>query len=155
MSLKKFKTSLLVIVLAGWLTASAALAPTRKFDEFGDTNCEDEMARLDNFAVALLGDPTSKGVMIFYGGRRFRGRLPKRGEAAARAARLKPYLVQRRGVPAAQVLLIDGGYIDEYRVEFWITPPGASLPTAHPTIPAGQIKFRKGKARPRDYRCRI
>ena len=155
MSLKKSKVSSLVIVLACCLTASAALAPTRKFDEFGDTNCEDEMARLDNFAVSLLNDQASKGVIIYYGGRHFRGRLPKRGEAAARAARLKPYLVGRRGVPADQVILIDGGYTDEYRVELWITPPGASLPTPHPTIPAAQIKFRKGKALPRDYRCRI
>lgn len=64
------------------------------FDSFGDINCEDEMARLDNFAVALQNDPSSKGLIVFYGGRRFRGRLPKRGEAEARAARLKPYLVE-------------------------------------------------------------
>jgi hypothetical protein len=113
------------------------------------------MARLDNFAVSLLGDPASKGLIIFYGGKRFRGRRPKRGEAAARVARLKPYLVGRRGVPADRVTVINGGYISEYRVELWIIPPGASLPALLPTIPAARIKFRKGRLNPRDYRCRV
>ena len=67
----------------------------RKFDEFGDINCEDEMARLDNFAIQLQQEPSWRGYIIFYGGRRFRGRLPRVGEAAARAGRMKPYLVNR------------------------------------------------------------
>jgi hypothetical protein len=147
--------AVVIVLLAPAVFVKGSASEVRKFDEFGDTNCEDEMARLDNFAVSLLGDPASKGLIIFYGGQRFRGRRPKRGEAAARVARLKPYLVGRRGVPADQVTVIDGGYISEYRVELWITPPGASLPAPHPTIPAAQIKFRKGKVNPRDYRCRI
>jgi hypothetical protein len=150
-----------LIILAALLSptmfvrGSAATNPIQKFDEFGDTNCENEMARLDNFAVSLLGDPASKGLIIFYGGRRLRGRRPKRGEAAARVARLKPYLVERRGVPADQVTVINGGYTSEYRVELWIVAPGASPPAPHPTIPANRIKFRKGRLNPRDYRCRV
>lgn len=93
--------------------------------------------------------------MIFYGGRRFRGRLPKRGEAAARAARLKPYLVERRGIPIDKVVLIDGGFAEEWKVELWVIPPGVAIPAPYPTIAKDQIKFRKGKARPRDFRCNI
>ena len=151
----RIKALSVIVILAVWLTTSMALTPNRKFDEFYDVKCEDEMARLDNFAVSLLNDPASKGVMIFYGGRRFRGRAPKRGEAAARAARMKPYLVQRRGVPPDQVIVIDGGYSEDWHAELWIVPPGASMPTPHPTIEINQIKFRKGKANPRDYRCQI
>jgi hypothetical protein len=113
------------------------------------------MARLDNFAIALQQWPAAKGAIIFYGGRRFRGRLPKRGEAEARAARIKPYLVQRRGIPKGQMIVVSGGYTEEWQVVLWIVPPGASMPIPNPTVPIEEIKFRKGKARPRDYRCRI
>ena len=150
----RIKAAAMVIVVGFGLTGFAA-APSRKFDEFGDINCEDEMARLDNFAVNLQNIPSAKGLMIFYGGQRFRGRLPRRGEAAARAARLKPYLVQRRGVPSDRVIVIDGGYAEEWHVEVWIIPAGVTPPGPNPTIPADKIKFRKGKARARDFRCQI
>jgi hypothetical protein len=126
-----------------------------KFDAFGDIKCEDEYARLDNFAIQLQHEPQAKGVISFYGGKTFRGKLPRRGDAAARAARLKPYLVNRRGIPAAQVIVIDGGYAEEWRVELWIIPSGASLPAVQPTIPLKEIRFRKGKPNPRDFRCGV
>jgi hypothetical protein len=142
-------------VLVFSVTGSASLAPTSKFDEFGDINCEDEMARLDNLAVHLQNESGAKGVIIFYGGRRFRGRLPKRGEAASRAARIKPYLVQRRGIPTGRVIVVDGGYAEEWHVEVWLVPPGASMPAPQPTIPIEKIKFSKGKPNPLDYKCGV
>lgn len=154
-SIRRFGIGLLLVVLAFCETGSASLAPISKFDEFGDSNCEDEMARLDNFAVQLQNEPSARGVIIFYGGRRFRGRLPKRGEAAARAARIKPYLVQRRGIPTDQVIVIDGGFREKWHVELWVVPPSATMPIPQPTIPIEKIHFRKGKLKPRDYQCRI
>lgn len=127
----------------------------RKFEEFGDVNCEDEMARLDSLALELQNSPTVKGLMIFYGGRRFRGQLPKRGEAGARAARVKTYLVQRRGIPKSQFIVIDGGYKEEFQVEIWVVPPGAAAPAPTPTVPVKDIKFQKGKATARQFRCEI
>ena len=47
----------------GWIPEA------RKVDEFENINCEDEMARLDNFAVQLNNEPGSTGYVIFYGGR--------------------------------------------------------------------------------------
>src|SRR5215471_10966228 len=133
------------------LTASAPHPQSpvmgRNFDSFGDINCESEEARLDNLAVRLQSDPSSKAAIIFYGGQVFRGRLPRRGDGATRAARIKPYLVNRRGIPSDQVLMIDGGYQKEWYAEIWIVPPGASIPSPHPTIPIDQIRFRKGKAK--------
>jgi hypothetical protein len=152
---RKITLGLLAITLGLGSIGSASSAPIRNFDEFGDINCEDEMARLDNFAVNLQNSPADKGVIIFYGGRRFRGRLPRRGEAAARAARLKTYLTQRRSVPVERVIVIDGGYREEWTAELWIAPPVADLPVGRPTIPIKEIKFGKGKARPRDFRCQI
>ena len=153
--IRKFRIGLVLAVLAFGVTGSASLAPLNKFDEFGDSNCEDEMAHLDNFAVQLQNEPSARGAIIFYGGRRFRGRLPKRGEAAARAARIKPYLVQRRGLPADQVIVIDGGFREKWQVELWVVPPGAAMPIPQPAIPIEKIHFRKGKLSPRDYQCHI
>ncbi len=132
-----------------------AAAPVSKFDEFGDINCEDEMARLDNFSIQLQNMPDAKGYMIFYGGRLFRGRLPKRGEAAARAARMKPYLVHRRGIPSNQVIVIDGGYAESWHTELWIVPAGASPPAPSSMVSSSAIKFGKGKVNKRALRCNV
>ena len=152
--------SLLIKVLALvliWpqLVTTVTLTPFRTFDDFGDINCEDEYARLDHFAVQLQQDPTATGVIIFYGGVKFRGRLPRRGDAAARAARIKPYLVNRRGVPESRVIVINGGYNLEWTAQLWIVPQGMAIPTPYPMLDAAKIKFRKGKARARDFRCEI
>jgi hypothetical protein len=126
-----------------------------RFDEFGDIKCEDEYARLDNFAVQLQQEPQARGVIMFYGGQTFRGKLPKRGEAEARAARLKPYLVERRGIPSDRLVVVNGGYKETWQVTLRIIPPGIETPGASPTVPLEKVKFRKGKANPRDYRCGI
>jgi hypothetical protein len=152
--MNRLKCSVIILIIL--LAASVqAASPISKFDEFGDINCEDEMARLDNFAIQLQNTPSAKGYMIFYGGRRFRGRLPRLGEAAARAGRLKPYLVNRRGIPAEQVVVINGGYQESFNVELWIVPAGAEPPQPGNTLPAGEIKFRKGKVNKRQFQCNI
>lgn len=152
--IKRLGGGVLLALFTVSVSGSASQA-TSKFDEFEDIKCEDEMAHLDNVAVSLQSTPDSKAVVIFYGGRRFTGRLPLRGEAAARAARLKTYLVQRRGIPTDRVVLIDGGYKEAWMAEIWLVAPGASMPTPQPTIPAEKIRFRKGKPNPRNYECQI
>jgi hypothetical protein len=154
-SFTKFSISLFLVCFATLVGVASPINPTSPFDRFGDIKCEDEMARLDNLAIQLLNSPSDRAVITFYGGKSSRGRLPRRGDAAARAARLKPYLVQRRGVPASQVIMIDGGYREEWQVVIWIVPPGVTPPPPDPTVPLKQIKFRKGTAHPRDFRCRV
>jgi hypothetical protein len=159
------KFILFVVVLTSCVAGAGSAQPVRvfdqnldftlRFDEFGDLKCEDEMARLDNFAIQLQSEPQFKGVIIFYGGQTFRGRLPKRGEAEARAARLKPYLVERRGIPAARVTVVNGGYRETWQATLWIVPSQFGTPGGYSTVPAEKIKFLKGKVNPRDYRCGI
>lgn len=145
----------LLLGLIGSQTTATSLAdqPYVKFDEFGDVNCEDEMARLDSFVLQLQNNPHAKGAIIYYGGKTFRGKLPRRGDAAARAARLKPYLVRRRGLPADRVIIINGGYAEEWHAELWVVYAG--MPTPDSTRQVKPIKFRKGTARARDFRCEI
>src|SRR2546423_2579862 len=90
----------------------------RKVDEFGDICCEDEKARLDNFANELRNNPDAQGYIIFYGGKRHqypschssRPVLPRRGEAEARVARLKPYIHDTRGIDPHRIVVVNGGY---------------------------------------------
>ena len=146
----------IVTLLFSNAVAQRRIVDFRKFDEFGDVNCEDEAARLDNFAFYLKQQPAANAVILFYGGKTFRGRTPKRGEAEARAARLKPYLVERRGIPSSHVIVVNGGYSEEWHVDLWIVPTGSVLPSPERTpIPDKQIHFRKGKPNPRDFRCRV
>jgi hypothetical protein len=151
---RKFKVGLLVVLFALSVDGSSS-RPTSKFDDYGDVNCEDEWARLDNFAIGLSQSPAATGYIIFYGGRRFRGRLPKRGEAAARAARIQPYLVKRRGVAADRIIVINGGYAESFHVELWIVPPGAVPPEPTLTVPEKEIRFARGRARKQMFQCNL
>lgn len=152
--MNRLKCSLIILIIFFALPVKA-VSPISKFDEFGDINCEDEMARLDNFAVQLQNTPSAQGYIIFYGGRRFRGRLPRVGEAAARAGRLKSYLVNRRGLPTEQVVVVNGGYQESFKIELWIVSPGVEPPEPSSTVPASEIKFRKGKVNKRQFQCNI
>ena len=122
-----------------------------RFDRFGDVNCEDEMARLDNFAVQLQSNPGSVGYAVVYG-----GSYGRRGEAKARASRIKDYLVKRRGLDSNRVITINGGYMEHLTVDLWILPHDAIAPTAEPTIPPEQVKVKKGRIKMSRYRrCEI
>ena len=145
-------TLLVLIANAG---GSPGFETTQKFDEFGDIKCEDEMARLDNVALQLQNEPASKAVLVYFGGTTFRGKLPRRRDAAARAARLKPYLVERRGIPFNRVMVFDGGYAKEWHVEVWIVPLDFWFPPPHPVVPDDGVTFREGRVSPRDYRCGV
>ena len=163
---KLLSATLISIALAGFALSAHAQTTTvlqgaRKFDEFGDYNCEDEMARLDNFAVELQQNPQARGYIVIYGGRRHKSAynsrmlLPRRGEAEARAARIKPYLVDRRGVIRERVMMVKGGFRETWTAELWIVPPGAKPPTPTPTLQPKDVRFRRGRARARDYRCEV
>lgn len=131
------------------------LPEARKIDDFGDINCEDEMARLDNFAVQLNNEPGATGYVIFYGGRLYNRRLARRGEGEARASRIKRYLTENRGIDAGRVVEVNGGYRESWSAELWIAPSGAAAPTPTPTLKIKEIKFRRGKIGKREYNCGV
>lgn len=158
--MKKLFLALIISCLTGGHSPLAQSShEAKKFDKFGNICCEDEKARLDNFAIQLLKEPEAQGYIIFYEGRRYascydsRARIPRRGEAAARIARVKPYLVDTRGVDARRIVVINGGYREEWTAELWIIPKGATPPNPSPTLAAKDIRFRKGKIPKDAYEC--
>lgn len=151
------KSIVLVAALsAGALVnASAPDSPNRKFDEFGDIKCEDEMARLDALTIQLQNEPQSRAAVIFFAGKMAGDKLPKRGEAEARVERIRSYLTKQRGIPAASIVVMNGGYDSNYRVQLWVVPMGAGLPKPDPISPVKDLDYRPGKLNPRDYRCGV
>jgi hypothetical protein len=160
--MKKARGTIIVALLMCGSVYPIGLSPEQLFDRFGDICCNDEKAHLDNFAVALQARPDSQGYIIFYGGRRQSypycnkpQRLQRRGEAQARATRLKPYLVNSRGIDQARVIMIDGGYRESWTAELWIVPQDASPPTPSPTVQPKDIRYRKGRVNKRFYECEV
>lgn len=121
--------------------------PPRKFDEFGNINCEYELAKLDGLTIELQNDPTSTAYIIIYG-----GKSGKKHGAKARIARMFHYLTKSRGVEAWRVYMKDGGYRDTLSGEIWTLRPGDNDPTATPTVSAKNVKL-KGTAKIRGYNC--
>jgi hypothetical protein len=126
-----------------------------KFDEYGDICGGDEKARLDNLAIQLQSNPEFQLYVVFYGGRcysscgydypRHRPRRPRKGEAAARAGRIKPYLVNSRGLEPERITVIDGGHRESWTAELWLAPRGAKPPAPAPTIRPEYIEYRKSR----------
>jgi hypothetical protein len=124
-----------------------ASQPPGKFDEFGDINCEDELAHLDNFSIQLQNNPNLHGYIIVYGGRRGR-----RNEAKARAARMKYYLMHNRGLNKNRVITLDGGFREKLMGELWLVKGGESAPIPTPTVDPKDVRLR-GRVRIRGYYC--
>jgi len=154
-----------LIIIACCALMSVIAAPTlnepRKFDEFGDICCEDEKARLDNFAIELQNNPEARGYIIFYGGqrypscwyggRRYNARRPRFGEAEARVARIKPYLVNLRGFSPDRIVVVNGGFRESWMAELWIVPSGAQPPTPTPTLQRQDIRYWRGRVTLREF----
>jgi uncharacterized protein YggU (UPF0235/DUF167 family) len=97
------------------------LPKATKFDEFGDIQVSDKVARLDNLAVQYSNFPGSKIFIIVY-----RTRLNLPGVSNRLGSQMMNYLVETRGIPASSVILVDGGLCENLVQELWIVPPGTA-----------------------------
>lgn len=120
-----------------------------KFDEFGNVPSGDMKARLDNYALGIQNTPEMLAYIIFYGGRLYNGRPGRRDEADKLAARLKNYLLNTRGIEPERLLMINGGFREEWTAELWLSPRGVKPPPPTPTIQPGEIKFQPERRRRR------
>lgn len=107
----------------------------KEFDECNNCTFDDQKARLDNLAVELQNDPTTRAYIIAYGGRT--SPLNRVGLLLARA---RDYLIQQRGIDASRIDVVNGGFREADSVELWVVPSGAAPPRATPTLQAGDVK---------------
>lgn len=112
-------------------------------DQYGDIRFEDEKARLDNFAIQLFNDKGATGYILVYAGKQ-----TYESEPAERLLRAKNYLVRIRKMDPARIIIIDGGYRQEYSVTLIIAPAGADPPSTMPDLSPAEIELTK--PRPRD-----
>ena len=110
----------------------------REFDECVGCTFDDQKARLDNLAVELQNDPTTRAYIIAYG-----GRMSPLGQVDKLMRRAQDYIVTKRGIDASRLTVVNGGFREEDSVELWVVPSGAAAPQATPTVQAGEIKRRK------------
>ena len=125
--------------------AVAVVAPREKkvivaqeFDECNSCTLDDQKARLDNLAVEMQNDPSTRAYIIAYG-----GRMSPVNKVEKLMSRAREYLVTQRGVDASRLVVVNGGFREEDSVELWIVPSGAAAPRATPTVQAGDVNRRK------------
>jgi hypothetical protein len=106
-----------------------------EFDECNNCTFDDQKARLDNLAVELQNDPTTRAYIIAYG-----GRTGPMGQVEVLMTRAREYLTAQRGIDAARFKVVNGGFREEDSVELWVVPSGATPPRVTPTVPAGDLK---------------
>jgi hypothetical protein len=99
-------------------TAFGEPTSPRKFDEFGNLTCSDELIRLDNYGKQLRAEPNALGVIIVYAARSG----TRRGEVVARLFAIRDALIRRNGIDAKQIVLLDGGFRHNFVVELWMIP---------------------------------
>jgi hypothetical protein len=96
-----------LLALLATASASASSMPTNEpwISHYGGgISWEHEKAQMDNFAIQILNDPNLIGYILIYSGAN-----SCRGEAQARALRIKKYLMNVRGVPWDRVMWKDAG----------------------------------------------
>jgi len=110
----------------------------REFDECNNCTFDDQKARLDNLAVELQNDPSTRAYIIAYG-----GRMSPLGQVEKLMSRARDYLVTQRGIDASRFVVVNGGFREEDSVELWLVPSGAAAPLPTPTVQASEIKSRR------------
>ena len=130
--------------------AVAVIAPiekkvivAREFDECNNCTFDDQKARLDNLAVELQNDPSTRGYILAYG-----GRMSPVGQVNKLMSRARDYLVTQRGIDASRLVVVNGGFREEDSVELWIVPSGAGAPLPTPTVQAGEVNPGKPRRKP-------
>ena len=120
-------------LVAGPWHVVAAPAPTSPFDQYGALSWNNEMARLDNFAIHLQNYPRALGFIVVVD---VDGGCP--GEAKARALRAKRYIVEHRGVRWNQVVWKVESYGQDIHTTLLIAPPGATVPYPYHQTTSGK-----------------
>lgn len=107
-----------IFILASEAELNSA-SSDRLLDQYGSIGWQNEKARLDNFAIQLMTDPSAVGYIFVHDGKNLCA-----GEAQARAIRAKRYIVEHRGVPWDRVIWRIDGFAEEFRTTLQPIPRG-------------------------------
>lgn len=130
--------------------SSFAANNPRKVDEYGAISCDDEMARLDNYAMELQNARSARAAVIVYGGRRG----TRRDEVRARMAYVKHYLAVYRGIDRGFIQVFSGGFREHLATELYLIPAGAdATPLIYPTVSPRDVRFKRGRVGSRIRAC--
>lgn len=141
--------ALICLTLITAQVSSAANHP-RKIDEYGAIPCDDEMARLDNFANELQSYAEAQAIVIIYGGRHD----TRRDEVRARTAYIRHYLAANRGIDRGRIKVFNGGFRESFTTELYLIPAGAdATPLVLPTVRGKDVRFKRGKVGNRIRAC--
>src|SRR6185369_3728901 len=80
----------------------------REFDECNSCSLDDQKARLDNLAVELQNDPSTRAYILAYG-----GRMSPYGQVEKLMSRSRDYLITQRGIDASRIVVVNGGFREE------------------------------------------
>ena len=116
----------------------------QEFDECNSCSLNDQKARLDNLAVELQNDPSTRAYIIAYG-----GRMSPTGQVQKLMSRARDYVVSHRGIDASRLTVVNGGFREEDSVELWLVPSGAAAPQPTPTVQMADVNPGKKPARRR------
>ena len=97
----------------------------REYDECNKCAFDDQKARLDNLAVELQNDPSTRTYIIAYG-----GRMSPLNQVEKLMSRARDYLVTQRGIDPSRLVVVNGGFREQDSVELWLVPSGAAAPQA-------------------------
>ena len=107
-----------------------------KFDEIGNVSADDAMARLDMFAIQLNSNQGLQGFIIGHNRSDYDG-----GWLLREAYGYVDYLVNKRGIDASRIKVVEGETRREIGFELWLLPTGAvspviaRVPESEPTSP--------------------
>lgn len=105
-------------------TAVCGLPPLALvFDKYGKLRWAEEQRRLKAFAAELQAQPGARGYVIASPG------LNDTEQAARkRATRAQSYLVNTRGIESGRIVMGTDEVYEDFMVELYIVPPGATPP---------------------------
>jgi hypothetical protein len=106
------------------------------FDDFGDlTECSFS-ARMDQFLIELMNDPSTHGYIINY---RATDILPSEYERGTK--RFREYLVYRK-FDVSRITFLEG-FRETLITQLWIVPPGGEIPKLTDTVTAPKLPKNK------------
>ena len=110
--------------------------PISRFDLYGDVSADLERERLDAVAGEMRRRREADAYLIAYA-----GKSAHKGEAGARAACARDYLIKKHHIQADRIRAIDGGYRETFEVEVYVEEADGSIPLATPTVRPSAVKI--------------